>query len=487
MKNIPLHSAASLAALCAAAMSSAAADPLGGVVIDGGATIGVTGQTTTITQTSDKAIIEWQSFDVAANEKVNFVQPSSAAIALNRVLGSGPSIIDGQIDANGGVFIINGDGVVFGASAKIDINSLLATSMDISNAGFMSGAFDFNQAGSPAAAIINNGKITADEGGMIAFVAPNVRNSGVLNAYLGKVALGAGEAFTLDFFGDQLIVFSASNAAGAKTGEIIVDGEISAESGTILLSATAARDFIDTIINVEADLVARSANLQGGKIILTGAENSVVTIDAALDATGTPGGSISVTGGKIAVTAGGSLLTDAKTGQADGGDIFVQSTEETTFAGLASSEPGAANGVGGDIAIGSDGVLIFTGTARAGTPPRNGVISLNGQIDDDAGGGTGGGGGGGGGGSEPPVIVPGPPIKEEAGDRLTEVAGQTAELFDAATSEADANGVGAQVLVGSDVAFDFSEGAATAPPAGDARLLCLHGVSAAACGAGPSE
>ncbi len=405
--------------------------------------------------------------------------------------GQVPSTIDGQIDANGRVFIINADGIIFGAGSKVDVNGLLATSIDISNANFMAGSYTFDQPGSLSASIVNHGAITAADAGMLAFVAPYVQNSGVLKAKLGTVALGAGEAFTLDFFGDQLIVFAANNTAGSKTGEILVDGEIQAESGTILLSATTARDFIDTIINVEADLVARSASSSGGKIILTGGDQSVININAALDAAGTPGGSISVAGGKINVTSSGELLTDAKTGLADGGDILVHSTGETMFAGLASSEPGAANGVGGDIAIGSDGVLIFTGTARAGTPPRAGVISLNGQIDNDGGAGggnTGGGGGGGGGnGNGPPIIVPGPPIKNEAANSLTEVVGQAGEVYEGAEGYSEARDVGAQILVNGDVAFDFSEAGGDKGQSGDARLMCLHGVSTAACGSSGDE
>lgn len=485
MRATQIQSAISLGVLIGAAVFPAHADPTGGAVIDGSATIGVTGKTTTITQMTDKAIIDWQAFNIASNEKVNFVQPSQVAITLNRVLGPGSSIIDGQIDADGRVFIINGDGVIFGAGAKIDVSGLLVSSADISNANFMSGNFVFDQPGSANAAIINIGAINAGDAGMIAFVAPKVQNSGVLKARFGKVALASGEAFTLDFFGDQLIVFAASSAAGSKSGEILVNGAIEAESGTILLTATSARDFVDTVINVEADLVARSASMQGGRIILTGGDQSLIIINATIDATGTPGGSISVTGGEINVTANGELLTDAKTGLADGGDIVVHSVDETSFAGLASSEPGAASGVGGDIAIGSDGVLIFTGTARAGTPPRAGTISLNGQIDDD--GNTGGGSGGGGSGGGPPIIVPGPPVKNEAADRLAEIANQSGAIYADDESSGGAREAGAQVLVGGDVAFDFSEAGGRSGDGDEARLMCLHGVSSAACGSPVAE
>lgn len=482
MTRIHLIAATSLAVLIAAA--PALADPVGGTVTAGGAVITSMGQTTTITQSTDKAIIEWQSFNVASNEKVNFVQPTASSIALNRVLGVGPSMIDGQIDANGRVFIINADGIVFGAGAKVDVNGLLATSIGISDANFMAGSYVFDQPGALSASIVNHGAIKAADAGMIAFVAPHVQNSGLLQARFGTVALGAGEAFTLDFFGDRLIVFAANDAAGSKSGGVIVDGAIEAESGTILIAATAARDFIDTVINVEADLVARSASMQGGRIILVGGDQSAININAALDATGTPGGSISVAGGVVNVAATGELLTDAKTGQADGGDILVHSSSETNFAGLASSEPGAAAGVGGDITIGSDGVLIFAGTARAGSPPRAGVINLNGAIDET--GGASGNGGGNGSGNGPPIVVPGQPIKNKASDSLTEVLGTAADVAAVDIDAADER-PGAQVLFGDDVAFDFTEANANADASGEARLMCMHGVSSAACGGGASQ
>ncbi|MGD9800651.1 MAG: filamentous hemagglutinin N-terminal domain-containing protein, partial [Parvularculaceae bacterium] len=377
MKNSLYLSIAAMALLVAA---DAQAGPSGGVVSAGSATIGAMGQTTTINQSTDKAIIEWQSFNVDPNERVTFTQPTADAIALNRVLGSGPSMIDGQINANGRIFIINDDGVVFGSKAKVDVNGLLATSIDINDAAFLADNFVFDQPGSTSAAIINNGAINAADAGMVAFVAPNVQNSGLIAARFGKIALSAGEAFTLDFFGDSLIAFAANNSSGSKTGGVIVDGVVDAEAGVILLAATTARDFVDTIINVEADLVARSATQKGGKIILTGGDQSVITVNADLDAVGTSGGEISVEGGEIVVTSNANLLTDAKTGLADGGDISVHSTTRTDFAGNASSAPGASGGTGGDITISSDGVLGFTGTAFAGDPPRNGNISLNGAT-----------------------------------------------------------------------------------------------------------
>lgn len=487
-----LASTAAATALTVGAMQ-AAAGPSGGSVVQGTASIGSAGNTTTVNQTSDRAIIEWGSFNLLSNERVNFNQPTTSSITLNRVMGGGPSSIDGTINANGRVFIINRDGVVFGAGSRVDVNGLLASSTDISNANFASSAWTFNVAGNPSASIVNRGTITAADAGIVAFVAPNVRNSGVIRARLGKIALGAGDAFTLDFFGDQLIAFAAGGAPGSRTGGVIVDGTIDAEAGVIFLTATSAADFVNTIINVDADLVARSASLQGGKIILSGGPQSAVAIDSTLDARGSSGGSISVAGGTVSVGAAAQLLTAAQTGQADGGDIIVRSTTQTTFAGLASSTPGSAAGTGGDITIASDGVVFFSGVVNAGTPPRAGVISINGAPPPTGGGSGGSGGGSGGGGSGggtgggsggAPAVIPGPSIRNGAADQLVEIT-RTPPPFSAPLGARERPGEApAALLFGDTLIDDFGDRRLGDERSDEARLMCLHGVSPAACPSG---
>jgi filamentous hemagglutinin family protein len=524
-KHTSLNTRARLAwlfATVAALMNGGAvAAPTGGNVIVGSASFDDPGGGAPIIgvdQSSGSAIIEWQTFNLDDGENFSFNQPSSNAVTLNRVLGPGISIIDGAIDANGNVFIINGDGIVFGANAVLDVNGLLATTTDIDNADFMAGDFNFQFPGAPDASIINRGDISAADAGIIAFVAPNVANEGVIAARLGIVTLAAGEKFTLDFFGDGLVAFAGGGAVGDSTGQIDVSGQIDVDSGAIYLTATTARQFIETVINVEADLVARSAKREGGKIILAGGDNSNITVDATLDASGADGGEISITGGFITIAAGAQLLAngiepvpanviwtfqnsgfggadtgtaltglfayDADTGlfsdimvvsgagatlpganyialgpqgsanlidfvsstavditgahrlrlgfngpltnaggtlniafgfeafcldsncnfpgfgpnargligstsivgtpapligNQNGGQITVASTTQTNFNGLASVEPGATLGAGGDIILSSDGALFFTGEARIGEPPRQGTLTLIGE------------------------------------------------------------------------------------------------------------
>ena len=175
----------------------------------------------TVNQSSDKAIINWHTFNIGVGEKTTFVQPNSNSIALNRVTGGmGPSQILGSLDANGQVFVVNRDGIIFGAGAVINTAGFLATTSDIRNEDFMAGRFNFKIPGRPDASIVNTGTITATNGGFAALVAPGVRNSGTITANLGTVALGAGNTFTLDFYGDKLITLGVGDQIAGQVKDV---------------------------------------------------------------------------------------------------------------------------------------------------------------------------------------------------------------------------------------------------------------------------
>ncbi len=468
MKSLKAHLLVTIASTGLGA-TAAYADPQGGAIIDGAGFItgqGERGKTTTIDQTSDRLIVEWDSFDVATDEIVQFNQPSADAIALNRVLSGAASMIEGQILADGRVFLVNANGVVFTSTATVDLSGILATSNDIDNADFMAGSFDFNQPGDAAAAIINRGTISAADAGMIAFVAPNVENAGLLRANVGQIALASGEAFTLDFFGDELITFAASASAGDKTGSIDVTGDIEASGGAILLTATAARDFVNTVINVESHLVAESASMDGGKIILSGTDNSEISIAGDLNAAGVNGGEIEVECRTVTVGDAARLIADSNQDTGDGGSILVNAVERIDFAGLASTRPGATAGTGGDITISSDDVLNFTGIADAGEGARAGTVTLipdpSPQSDDN----------------DADDLPPG--AADDAADAISEIAATTpSPVFETAAIE-DGSGAEAVVLFDDAVVFDLSDENADASD-NTARLLCLYGVAEAAC------
>src|SRR6266850_8027308 len=198
------------------------AGPYGAVVVGGSANVQGQGTASVIVnQTTDKAIINWNTFNIGTNESALFNQPSSSSVTLNRVTGGlGPSLIDGTLTANGRIFLINRDGMLFGRNAVINTASFLATTSDIKNSDFMAGRYNFGIPGRSDASIVNQGRITATNGGFAALVAPGVRNTGTISANLGTVSLAAGNMYTLDLYGDWLIQLGVNDQIAAQVKDV---------------------------------------------------------------------------------------------------------------------------------------------------------------------------------------------------------------------------------------------------------------------------
>ena len=258
-------SSVSIAALCC--YSNAIANPQGGQVVEGNATIISTDKKLDIHQHTDKTIINWQKFDIDIDEHTQFHQPSSSATALNRVKSADPSSILGKLTANGNIILINPNGVFFGKDSVVDVNGIIATTADINNSDFMNGNLNFNIPGNPNASVVNEGMITAKEAGLVGLVAPNVLNSGIITAKLGKVQLASGDSFVLDLYGDGLYSIKISDEVASQL--VGNTGEISAEGGTIAITAAAAKEIVNSLIFIEGSLKATSVQQKGGKIIIS--------------------------------------------------------------------------------------------------------------------------------------------------------------------------------------------------------------------------
>ncbi|HYH42095.1 MAG TPA: filamentous hemagglutinin N-terminal domain-containing protein, partial [Burkholderiales bacterium] len=273
--------ALALVALGGVGVRNAAAGPTDGVVSAGNATILQSGAVTTINQTSSRAAIDWRTFGINANESVIFQQPSSSAVALNRVAaGAGRSEIYGSLQANGHVFLINPAGVLFARGATVDVAGLVASTLNITNNDFMAGRLVFSGgAGSGSvrneadSRVKDGGYIRARDGGYVAFLGNQVSNTGTINAPNGTVALGAGESMVLDFHGDGLLSLKV-NAAAAKA-RIDNTGEIHAEGGAVIMSARAKDALLDTVLNVDGIVTAKGLVERGGYIYLDGGNSGV--------------------------------------------------------------------------------------------------------------------------------------------------------------------------------------------------------------------
>ena len=246
---------------------NAFANPSDGVVAAGQASISASGKKLDVHQQSDKAVIDWRGFDIAVDEHTQFHQPSSAAIALNRVNSTSASRIDGQLTANGNVVIVNQNGVMFGAGATVDVNGLVVSTSDIENDDFMADQpLAFTKPGQPDAAIVNEGSITAAESGLVGLVAPQVTNKGMIQARLGHVALASGDTATIDIYGDGLLEIALSDDVTKQL--VSNEGSITADGGVVTLQAAAARNIIDTLVSNKGTLQSNTVAAKRGNINL---------------------------------------------------------------------------------------------------------------------------------------------------------------------------------------------------------------------------
>jgi len=304
--NSPLYLKKILSlSLVAMAAAQALAEPTGGQVVKGQAQINQTGAsgatTTTIKQSTPQVSINWQSFNVGDKERVNFVQPDASSLAINRILGSQGSSIQGNINANGQVWLINPNGIIFGKNAQVNVGGLVATTLDTANPGSLTGTQRFS--GNSTAAVTNSGLLNASEGGYVTLLGHRVSNQGEINAPAGTVALGAGSAVDLQFNNNQLLsvqVYESLLDAMADNG-----GVIRADAGQVLLKAGAQGSLLRSAVNNTGVIQARTVRKQGGKILLvSGMKAGVTKIDGKLDASAPDtgdGGFIETSGHKVQV------------------------------------------------------------------------------------------------------------------------------------------------------------------------------------------
>ena len=192
-----LISALSLAVQSAFAPVYAQALPTGGQVAAGAATISQPNAASLlVNQSSQNAILNWQSFSIGAGNSVVFQQPAASSIALNRVLGNNASAIFGSLTSNGQIFLVNPSGVLFGASANVSVGGLAASTLGIKDSDFLAGRYSFTNGGT-AGSVVNQGTITTLSG-YAALIGPQVSNSGIINARMGSVAMAGGDRVSLE-------------------------------------------------------------------------------------------------------------------------------------------------------------------------------------------------------------------------------------------------------------------------------------------------
>lgn len=307
------------ALLLASAAPALAQAPAGGRVLSGSAGIAQTTGRTTVTQNSERAVIRWSGFDVGRDHTVVFDQPGKSSATLNRVISMRGSVIEGAIRAPGTVIIQNSAGVLFTGSAKVDTGGLVATSQWVDSDPFMArGHLGMGGEGDRDAPVINEGEITVHGAGLAALVGAKVRNSGVIVADRGTVALTSGRRTTIDLSGDGVARIAVFGNA-ATGSEIENSGTIDVGEGRVVITAGDAARALDNVINTTGVIRATSGTGAGGSVELVGQGRGRVRIAGAVEARGaTRGGRISATGATLEARG----VLDAR-GGANGGAILL--------------------------------------------------------------------------------------------------------------------------------------------------------------------
>jgi len=175
------HLFAFLHALGVAGVALAGPLPDAPNVTAGAASVATAGQVMTVRQTTDRAAISWDGFSVGAGHAVRFEQPSARSVLLNRVVGTDPSVIQGSLTANGRVFLLNPNGVLFSPTSQVNVGGIVASTLAMTDADFMAGRYAL--AGASSSAVINQGNIVAQpdgHGGFVVLVAAKVLNEGTI-------------------------------------------------------------------------------------------------------------------------------------------------------------------------------------------------------------------------------------------------------------------------------------------------------------------
>ncbi len=356
------------------------AAPNGANVVYGDVNISQSGSNTVINQNTDKAIINWNSFDVNKGESVLFNQNSSSSIILNRVTSGLPTNIFGNISANGNVFILNQAGVLVGNGAQINTNSFLAGAASINDKDFLAGKHNFYGA---QGNVINNGSIKVQDGGYAVLMGKKVENNGLISAKFGKIYLSSGETFRMDMSGNDLIGVAVEK--GITDAYISNAGHIQSEGGTIVMTAKNASDVIRHAVNNTGIIDASSISYEGGKVIL-GAENGQIVnageinvssqadkggsvdINAAniinngtIDANGLNGGIINMLSSDLLKINNSSIIQANSFGYGNGGSIKLISHKRAESYSGALIEATSVYGSGGFIELsGYDSLYAFS-------------------------------------------------------------------------------------------------------------------------------
>ena len=366
-----------------------------GFVTSGTASATQSGNTLTVKQSSNQAILNWSSFNIGAGGTVTFQQPAATSIALNKIYQNSPSSIFGELTANGQIYLINPNGFVFGSSATVNVAGLVASSLGLfgGDSQFNSGllSVDKTSGSGSTAALTSDGRIyvsdssgnpipgtdgqsqpvqvivqpgaqiNAADTGRVLLAGQSVTNGGTITAPDGQVVLAAGQSVYLSSSSDPavrgLVVAVSNDNTASPTGAAVQVGTVSNQQGGTLSSPRGNVTLVGLAVNQTGRISATTSVNYNGSIILTAGQGSVGGDGS--NCTGGNGVVCTYQGGTLTVGASSEMdilpeysdTTTAAVGQAQiqssiqltGKDVYIQGGQITapggTLSALAVNDP----------------------------------------------------------------------------------------------------------------------------------------------------
>ncbi|MBT9490010.1 MAG: filamentous hemagglutinin N-terminal domain-containing protein, partial [Rubrivivax sp.] len=399
---LPRRNAVCAAVALLVAYNAGHALPQDGKPTFGQTTVQTTGTQMTITQGTARAGIDWASFSIGSGEGLTIQQPSSSAVLFNRVTGSDPSQILGNLQANGRVFLSNPRGVIFGQGSVLDVGALVATTLTLGDEAMLADRIELRPGTGTPGRLVQEGRITAS--GTVALVSPLLEQRGEISA--PRIGLAAAERVSVDVEGDGLIFFNVGTDNLDTRLQAL--GALTADGGLVEMRAQARAGFVDTVLNLDGVVRARSLGSRQGRIVVDGGTVGITDVRGRLDASGVAagevGGAVTVLGEKVGLfdqavvdasgdAGGGTILVGGNyqgqgpernasalyvdagvyvradaLGTGNGGRVILWSSESTRFYGALSALGGPSGGDGGFAEVSGKEFLAFEGDAYLASP-----------------------------------------------------------------------------------------------------------------------
>lgn len=369
--NSKLPSRLAIAISSALAASVCHAGPTGGTVVDGGGAITQSGSNTRIDQSTERLSLQWDTFNVAADERVQFVQPSSTSTALNRILDHDGSRILGSIDANGHVILTNPNGIFFGQNAKVNVGGLVASGLNVNSEDYMNGDLAFSALEGSKGTVVNRGLINAATGGNVLLLGKSVANHGLISAELGHIALASGSEAVVTFDDQGLIgVRIDKETLASEVGASAVNntGTLAANGGKILLSGSVSEDLFSAAVNRGNMPTQTNAVVHNDGSFTLGAGHKVVntgTLDVSTGADSDRDAGVVVMAANELVQRGtvrANAVADNNAGQ-----VYAEAWEQVDLGAYSRIEANNSANASGRVSFKADNIIAASGAQVATT------------------------------------------------------------------------------------------------------------------------